>query len=207
MEFEHNNVKDVNSGISEHFNHTRHYKWKWIEKFLDTLPEKSLVCDIGCGNGRNMTRESLRFKGVENCPEFIDICTKQGMDVVQADMCSLPFEDNSFDAIISIASFHHLSTPERRALCLKEMLRIMKPGAQCIVSVWSKVQPPKTKRKFENYGDNMVQWKSKDGEKISDRYYYIFKVDEIQQFFLDNGFIIINYEWDCGNEVFILEKN
>ena len=76
-----------------------------------------------------------------------------------------------------------------------------------IVSVWSKVQPPKTKRKFENYGDNMVQWKSKDGEKISDRYYYIFKVDEIQQFFLDNGFIIINYEWDCGNEVFILEKN
>lgn len=205
MDFETTNVREVYSKISEHFNHTRHYKWKWIEDFLDAIPENSLVCDVGCGNGRNMTRDTLKFKGVDNCPEFVKICTDQGLDVIKSDMCKLPFEDNTFDALISIASFHHLCIPERRLDCLNEMKRIMKPGTRCMISVWSKNQPEKTKRTFDNYGHNFVEWKSKNGT-IHNRYYYIFEIDEITALFTKAGFTIVSHKWDCGNEVFILKK-
>ena len=51
----------------------------------------------------------------------------------------------------------------------------------------------------------MVKW-DQHGE-IYDRYYYIFKLQEITELFNNAKFHIKNYKWDCGNEVFILEKN
>ena len=80
----------------------------------------------------------------------------------------------------------------------------MKPDSRCLISVWSKNQPEKTKRKFDNYGDNYVPW-NKDGE-IYQRYYYIFRLEEIQTLFIDIGFQILEHKWDCGNEIFILKK-
>ena len=55
-----------------------------------------------------------------------------------------------------------------------------------MLSVWSKTQPEKTKRKFSAWGDTLVPWKNLKGE-IFERYYYIFRLDEIKQLFLDNG--------------------
>ena len=33
-------VKDVYENIAERFNHTRAYKWKWIDDFYKTLDKK-----------------------------------------------------------------------------------------------------------------------------------------------------------------------
>lgn len=205
MDFENENVKNVYSKISTHFDGTRHYKWKWVEDFLDTFDNNMYICDIGCGNGRNMERTNLKFTGIDNCSEFIEICSKKGLDVKEADMCSLPFKDNTFDGIISIASFHHISGITRRIDAMNEIYRVLKPGGKCLISVWSKNQPIKTKRKFDFYGDNFVEWKNKDGQ-ILNRYYYIFRIPEIENIIKYCKLKIENHSWECGNEVFIVYK-
>ena len=67
-------VKDVYENIANRFDSTRLYTWSWIEEFLEKLPSTSLVYDIGCGNGRNMMNNKIKFIGIDNCENFINIC-------------------------------------------------------------------------------------------------------------------------------------
>ena len=118
-------------------------------------------------------------------------------------MIELPYKNNSFDVILSIASFHHLNNEPDRNKALQEMKRVLQPGGMVLLYVWSKDQPVKTKRVFKNYGDVLVPWKSKNG-KIYNRYYYIFQMEEIEELIKKNGFTIKKHIWDYGNEIFIL---
>ena len=150
-----------------------------------------------------MKYSNRQFTGVDNCEKFIDICLKQSLNVIRADMTQLPFVDNSFDNILSIASFHHLSCTLRRDNAIKEMYRILKPGGKILFSVWSIKQLPKSKFNF-NHGDNYVKWN--DHDKIFKRYYYIFKLNELYSLFKTHHLNIVSYSWLHGNEVFILTK-
>jgi len=58
------------------------------------------------------------------------------------------------------------------------MKRLVKPGSNILLSVWSINQPKKTRRKFYKYGDNIVMWNNYG--TIYERYYYIFNLDEIR---------------------------
>jgi tRNA (uracil-5-)-methyltransferase TRM9 len=143
--------------------------------------------------------------GIDNCPEFVEICREKGLTAIHSDMANIPLDSNSADGILSIASFHHLASVERRISALTEMKRLLKPGGKILLSVWSIKQPEKTRRKFENYGDVIVPWNQFG--KIYERYYYIFKIDEITDLFHQVGLKITSHEWNCGNEVFILTKD
>ena len=196
------NVLDVYDNIADHFSNTRHYKWPLITEFINSLKKDSLVYDIACGNGRNMNYDNYRFKGVDNCQKFVDICKEKNYDCVLGDMCDLPFPDNSCDALICIASFHHLGNKERRLQAIKEFTRVLKPDGKILITVFSINQPKKTKKKFNNYGDTFVSW-NKFGV-IYNRFYYIFKIDELKELFNECNLKILEHKWDCGNEIFSL---
>ena len=196
-------VKDIYNKIGHHFDHTRGYSWSWIEEFKNKYCNPhSIVYDIGCGSGRNLIK-SPTWIGIDNSETFINICREKGFNTLQADMTNIPLPNDSADIIMSIASFHHLYTVERRLQSLNEMKRLIKPNGKILLSVWSVVQPKKTRRTFK-HGDNIVTW-DKHGE-IFERYYYIFKIDEIKELFHNVGLKIESHIWDCGNEVFILSK-
>lgn len=197
-------VKYVYENISKHFSNTRVYTWKWIDVFITSLQKHSLILDIGCGNGRNMIFSDYNFIGIDNCNGFLNICREKKLNVIEANMTNIPLQSNTFDAIICIASFHHLSTYELRLQSLKEMKRLIKPNRDILLSVWSINQPKKTKKIFNKYGDTIVTY-NKFGT-IYERYYYIFKIDEITNLFKLCGLIIKNHFYDCGNEIFILTK-
>tara|TARA_Y100000741_G_scaffold84689_1_gene62348 strand:+ start:3802 stop:4425 length:624 start_codon:yes stop_codon:yes gene_type:complete len=196
------NVKDVYQQIAEHFNVTRVNKWSWVEDFLNNLEPNSLVLDLGCGSGRNMDHNNIQFIGVDNCNKFVTICNQKGLNVINNNIIKIDLKSNIADAIICIAVFHHLSTDAHRIDALKEMKRLLKPEGKILLSVWSINQPVKTRRKFNNFGNNIVIWNSYN--KIFERYYYIFKIDEIKSLFQNVGLTIVNYEYSCGNEVFTL---
>ena len=196
-------VEGVYDKIASEFSTTRASKWPFIDQFMERIPKKSKILDIGCGNGRNMLYEGYEFSGVDISNEFVKICVSRGLNVKKGTMTDLPFEDNTFNVILSIASFHHLNNENDRNKALQEMKRILQPGGIVLLYVWSKNQPKKTKRVFENYGDVLVPWKSKDG-KIYNRYYYIFEIEEIKNLIQENGFTIKKYTWDYGNEIFVL---
>ena len=173
-----------------------------VTEFLESLPNNSNVYDLGCGNGRNMVNNSnnLNFIGVDNCENFVSICKNKNLSVINSNITKIPLNNNSADAIICIAVFHHLSSTENRIQSLLEMKRLVKPGGKILLSTWSINQPQKTRRTFNNYGNNIVLWNSYG--KVYERYYYIFKLDEIKELIKRIGLIILNYEYSCGNEFY-----
>ena len=49
----------------------------------------------------------------------------------------LPYASQRFDAVLSIAVLHHITTPARRIRMLKELLRILRPAGKALVTVWA----------------------------------------------------------------------
>ena len=107
-------VKEVYEKIAQHFNNTRVYKWPWVIEFLDSLKENSIVYDLVCGNGRNMNHNKLHFIGVDNCENFLKICTQKNLSVVNSNITKIALKDNMADAVMCIAVLHHLATKENR---------------------------------------------------------------------------------------------
>jgi ubiquinone/menaquinone biosynthesis C-methylase UbiE len=201
---EKNNVKDVYEIISKHFSNTRAFSWSWINDFVNSLEKNSLILDIGCGNGRNMEFKNYNFIGIDNCDGFLNICREKKLNVLNANMTNIPLRSNTFDAIICIASFHHLSSNISRLNSLLEMKRLLKNNGKIMLSIWSINQPLKTKKVFKKYGNTIVTY-NKVGE-IYERYYYIFKIDEIKKLFIQSGLLLLKHNYDCGNEIFILSN-
>ncbi|XP_046395704.1 uncharacterized protein LOC124162967 [Ischnura elegans] len=74
--------------------------------------------------------------------------------VLRCDNLSLPFRDESFDAVLSVAVVHHFATTERRVNALRELARVLRIGGRLIISVWAMEQ---RHRKFESQ-DVLVPW-------------------------------------------------
>ena len=206
MEFEITHVKYIYENIANNFSDKRYTTWNWIDNFIISIPINSSILDIGCGNGRNMKYPNYNFYGVDNCINFVELAKHVSPNIFLADMTNLPFKDNYFDAIISIASFHHLSSIDRRITALKEMHRVLKPNCNILLSIWSINQSHNNKlnNRFK-YGDNIVPFKNNKGENLGNRYYYIFQLTEIYNI-INKYFKIITHDWIHGNEVFILKK-
>jgi ubiquinone/menaquinone biosynthesis C-methylase UbiE len=60
--------------------------------------------------------------------------------VLICDNLALPFREESFDAVLSIAVVHHFATTERRVHALKELARVLRIGGRLVISVWAMEQ-------------------------------------------------------------------
>jgi len=151
-----------------------------------------------------MNYNNLTFVGIDNCKNFLNICRKKNLNVIESNLMSIPLKDESCNAIICIAVFHHFSCHENRLKALNEIYRLLKPDGKILLSVWSINQPSKTRRSFDTYGTNIVSY-NKNGN-IYNRYYYIFELDEIKNLFEKSKLFLSKYYHDCGNEIFELKK-
>ena len=61
------------------------------------------------------------------------------LTVQHADMCELPFEDNSFDGVFSSGSIEHVGSFENVARAAREIGRVLKPGGICSLSTEWKI--------------------------------------------------------------------
>ncbi|KAK6009915.1 hypothetical protein OSTOST_25126, partial [Ostertagia ostertagi] len=50
-------VNGVYESIASHFDETRFSSWTGVKRFLSSLPDFSLVYDVGCGNGKYLILE------------------------------------------------------------------------------------------------------------------------------------------------------
>ena len=122
--FELNNVHQVYEIISEHFDKTRYHTWPIIDKFIKSFNKGSLIGDIGCGNGRNcLVRDDCKFIGTDISESLVNICKNKGIDCTVANNLELPFKDNHFDYLMSIAVIHHFCNEERRIKAMRASTR------------------------------------------------------------------------------------
>lgn len=166
------------------FSATRYRAWPRTEQFLLS---SGLILDSGCGNGRSiLTSHTIAFdyskpllqeaqkKKSQLCPAFM-----------RGNILLLPFKENTFDKVLSVAVIHHLSTPNERLCSVKEMYRVLKEGGEALIYVWDiKVR---LQSKFTHILDNdfYVSWKQ---DKTYLRYYHLFEQDEFLELLIYAGF-------------------
>lgn len=198
---------EVYDKIATYFDVTRVRIWGSVRTFLESLPKDSYLLDVGAGNGKNiMYRPELKFKGIDFSKEQVRICQGKGLDVIEASMTHLPFYNDEFDNMICIASYHHLDNDVDRQKSLNEMYRCLKPGGKILLTVWAMEQFEGSTFNFTKR-DEMVSWKSKEGE-IYYRYYHIYNKGDIEEEInrLEPRFKINEVGWEVGNWWVILEK-
>ena len=118
---------------------------------------------------------------------------------------------DSFDAIFSIASFHHLQTTDHRLQTLKNFHRSLKPSGYVFMLVWNLWQPKyfwKYLRAFFfgrifGHGFKMIEvpWKDQNGKVLADRYYYAFSKRELERLAMKSGFSIVDSAYIRQGEV------
>src|SRR5688572_17343354 len=111
-----------------------------VERWLDTLQardgERLAVLDAGCGTGGLLAnlRSDARRVGIEISAEGIRRArTRSGAALVQGSVATLPFADESFDAVVSIDVLCHSGVVERQAV--EEASRVLRPGGLFLVQL------------------------------------------------------------------------
>lgn len=110
------------------------------------LKPQSLVLDAGCGSGRHLRAlaklPDLEIVGIDkNQSDLNDALTglrnmpdalTENFFITRADINNLPFESATFDCVICSEVLEHIPEHEK---ALKELVRVLKPEGNLVVSV------------------------------------------------------------------------
>lgn len=101
------------------------------------------ILDLACGTGRFMSQimsamPKLRLTGLDLSPPYAEAARKNvrhwnHVEVVEGKAEALPFDDASFDHLISVYLFHELP-PRIRPQVIAEAARVLKPGGTFIIA-------------------------------------------------------------------------
>ena len=130
--------EEMLNGMNEHHSAVT----GWALGFLD-LGDNDNVLDIGCGGGETLRRMSEMTKnGKLTGADYSALSVKMSkehnkadidsgkMQVVEASVEKLPFEDASFDKIITVESFYFWPDPQEN---LKEVYRVLAKGGKFLI--------------------------------------------------------------------------
>lgn len=106
--------------------------------------EATSVLDVGCGGGivsNELSRRGYQVTGIDiSLPalEFAEVvCKREGLSsrFIEASAYSLPFADESFDAVVCSDILEHLTDVPR---ALREVHRVLKPGGMLVYDTISR---------------------------------------------------------------------
>jgi SAM-dependent methyltransferase len=99
-----------------------------------TAPQNAAVLDIGVLLAElARLRPDLTLTGVDLSPDMVTAAAKNlgGRATVHlGDVTRLPFEDRSFDVVVSSFSMHHWDDPEAAA---PQLVRVLRPGGSALI--------------------------------------------------------------------------
>lgn len=185
--------EDVWDEISELWQDFRVKSIPIVEEFIKN--KKGKIIDLGCGSGRNMVpNRDLEYYEVDfsSCQlaSARMYAEEEGINAkffkMSADKLSKKdFKNEMFDCGLFMAALHCIEGKNEREDALKEFYRVLKFGAEAMISVWDS----EDKRFNGMKGDIYMSWK-KDGV-FHMRYYYLYDKKEIIDLLEKVGFEIL----------------
>lgn len=116
----------------------RRDEWSWLNSQID-FSNKPTLLDIGCGNGaflRQIAPNLSMGYGADASAGMLKMARTKAeqknisnLKFSQISGPSLPYEDNSFDYVISVLSFRYLDWDPM----VQEILRVLKPGGRILI--------------------------------------------------------------------------
>lgn len=161
------------------------WKEKGYKRFLD----------LGCGMGRHsiffaengfhVTGYDLSESGLKILKELAKE-KNLNVDIVKGDITSLPFENESYDAILSYHSIYHVDS-EGMSKVIEEISRVLKKGGEIFLTLLSKRTYSYTAPDSVVVSENVRLKKEEEGNVFP--HFYV-NYDDIKNLF--KGFQIIS---------------
>ncbi|PID83856.1 hypothetical protein CSB09_03980 [Candidatus Gracilibacteria bacterium] len=172
----------------------KNMRWQDIDDSIADIVRNNFVkiLDVGCGNGRFVEcferlfpEYIFEYTGIDSSGEMIQEAKNlhPNRQFLVGDMSheeAYPFQKNSLDAIVAIASFHHLQYQDSRQKTLQIWRDLLAPNGKIYLTNWNL-------REQEKYQKSQIS----DGEfqiKIGQfsRYYHGFSLQELEDLFIQN---------------------
>jgi ubiquinone/menaquinone biosynthesis C-methylase UbiE len=128
---------DARAAIHRHYS-TNPYGWfRWVFDALLKIPAQANILELGCGHGLLWKENFHRIpKGwsitlSDLSPGMLDaawrnlVVNGRAFQFREIDAQSIPFEDESFEAVIANHMLYHVPEPSK---AIAEMERVLKPG-------------------------------------------------------------------------------
>jgi ubiquinone/menaquinone biosynthesis C-methylase UbiE len=184
------------------FSDTRKFFWRELEFLKEHVKGGDTLLDIGCGNGRLLDMFddiNIQYTGIDFSKELIAIAKENRGDkgkFMYANALSLPFEDNSFDVVFSIAVLHHIPSRKNRVRFVSEIYRVLKPKGVCVVTSWNTLQWKFAKQHAKHFFKKIFTFSKLDfgdiiipfGKKKRKRYVHSLTKQGIKKLFKENNF-------------------
>ncbi|WP_308534007.1 class I SAM-dependent methyltransferase [uncultured Peptoniphilus sp.] len=112
----------------------------WGRSFLNIEKDHNIL-DLGCGGGRNIEyflTKSNKVYGMDYSKTSVEIASKLNREaikrgrckIIEGDVSSLPFEDNSFDIVTAFETIYFWKELEKT---FKEIHRVLKKRGQFLI--------------------------------------------------------------------------
>ncbi len=187
-------TRDIFNQIEPAWYNFRH--WSIFRNELEALASrwrKGKLLNIGCAHGPDFLpfRRGFDLYGVDFSREMLKFARKYSqkfnltVDLSLADVSQLPYSDETFDWVISVATYHHVKGKEERQAALNELRRVLRPGGEAFITVWNHWQP----RFWFKPQQVTVPWRQKG--KTLQRYYYLFSYSELEKLVKRAGFEVL----------------
>lgn len=143
----------------------KNLSWPELDMIIDDIGRMGYqsVLDIGCGNGRFLEEAKkrgytpVRYLGIDNSMGMIE----EARTIHRShEFCVIPMEAldtldqrKKFDAIVFLASFHHLDTKEKRITTLKSAKELLSPSGRIYMTNWNLLEQEKYQGSHRGNGD------------------------------------------------------
>lgn len=178
-----------------------YFEGKLSEKFYNLVTENVIlhkndrVLDVGCGTGTILKRLSEKYAveccGIDVEDEMLKVARKKcpNIDFRNCSCDNMPFEDAYFNVIIACMSYHHFPNKEK---FIEEAARVIKTGGRIYIA------DPKFPLPIRKALNTAFSLHHVTGE--------FFTADELNYYFSEQGFSMVNTLSNSYAQMIILEK-
>ena len=225
--------------VAVKFSDTRKHFWRGLEFIADYAKSGDKILDFGCGNGRLLelvASKKIDYYGTDVSEKLIEIAKdkyvgkssefdsesesnsdKRHFSKIDPLQTTLPFADEFFNTVYSIAVFHHFPSQKYREDIAKELYRITQKDGHIIITVWNLWQKNYIKNilcngKDKIFGKSNLDWKDgyisftdNAGNKFQ-RFHHAFTKRELKNLFEEAGFEVEKCKTVDGRNILLIAK-